>query len=122
MKTTLLDEITNATHAAVVGGDDKGKATAARIRTLRDVPPLESLVPGEEDRTTFTALAELYDSKRDKAVACLSGVVQAYAADCEKRGTGMTAAVAAPMLAEMRKYLDAADAAQERAATHRRAT
>lgn len=78
----------------------------------------KSLVPGETDPTTFRALVELYDASRDKAIAGLAALTKSYGEELQKRD--VSSAIAAPLLAEMRKALDRADAAQARSVAHGR--
>ena len=87
------------------------------VTTLDDTAPVT--ITHETAATTFLALAEYYDNRRDAAVEGAAKIIAAYGQEVQKRGNGMTAAVAAPLLAEMRRYLDAADAAQHKAERNR---
>lgn len=100
-------------------------ATAtARRKALNEsakIAPVSTLVPGEQDETTYVALAELYDGKRNRAVEQLAGIVGGYGNEMEKRSSGIGTENAGQLLVEMRRLLDAADAAHARAKSHRAA-
>lgn len=114
MSKTMLDAIVNNTT-------DAREPLAERWpNELAGAPePTSTLVPGEDDTTTHRALSEMYDRKRDAQLMALAKIVGTYGDEMNKRE--MSAANAAPLLAEMRKALDRADVAQRKSASHRAA-
>lgn len=79
---------------------------AQQTRTVA-VAPVGVTVPHETAATTYAALAEHYDGRRDNAMQGAAKVLSGYSAEMDKRT--MTAAIAAPFLAELRRYLDSAE-------------
>src|SRR4051812_34716936 len=76
-------------------------------------------VTHETAETTLLALAEHYDARRDRQAANAAKVLSAYGKEVEGRGAGFTAALAAPLLAELRRFLELAERANASAAHNR---
>jgi hypothetical protein len=128
MSKSMLDAIVNNIPSADRGenwpltcacGGSGGTHTAKCTVGTDHAATTSTLVPGEDDVTTHRALSEMYDRTRDKHVLTLAKLVQSYGEEMDKRE--ISAAIAAPTLAEMRKALDRADAAQRKSASHRAA-
>jgi hypothetical protein len=112
----IVDNMTTATARTLAELD----ATMLHVAAHADnAAKLSTLVPGEDDATTHRALSEMYDRTRDRHVLSLAKLTQTYGEMMNKRE--LAAADVAPLLPEMRKALDRADAAQKRSATHRSA-
>lgn len=115
MKTPTLDSIVDNMTTASASTREQLATTAAADAAVDKLAA--SLVPGETDETTYTAIATLYDMKRDRAVLALTTLCEAYGEEMNKRE--LHAIHAAPLIAEMMKVLDVATAAQVRALNHR---
>lgn len=97
-----------------------GETTAQARRTATPAAPSTPVtITHETAATTFLALAEHYDARRDAAVENAAKVLSAYGKEMQTRGQGMTSAVATPLLAEARRFLDAADQLNTSAARNR---
>lgn len=118
-----LDAVLEATAAATAAPVDsninhKAKAEAATMAPAQHAAPV--VVTTELAETTFLALAEFYDNRRDKAVMQLAQTLSGYGAELQKKGNGMTAAIAAPFLAEARRLLEASEKLNVSAARNRK--
>ena len=104
--------------------DDAGSSSpAVRFDARRAITPAALAAVTllhETAETTYLALAEYYDTRRDKAVENMARVIAAYGTEAEKKGAAMTAAIAAPFLTEARRMLDSADKFNVSAALNRK--
>lgn len=107
-----LDDILSASS-------DAPTTVVPRSATTETPASAPVVITHETAATTYLALAEYYDARRDTAIESVAKVAHAYGQEMQKRGSGMTSAVATPLLAEMRRFLDAAEQMNHKADRNR---